>query len=192
MSTSWGCKPARARDRTLPLARLCPVHATNTPPASHAASGRARPDPDRRSRGSWPRRAPPSLIVVILRAVGWHSRIPSHPVRYSVTVWMHMSGVHVVRPYVSHEMVVTPLCSPAAGMRHMYETEPPRVRAQAHPSVVQENAVWGHRGVSFIPVAGLPLPSSHGLTRAAALPHANARFCGENGMRRRSRVIPHT
>lgn len=139
MSTSWGCKPARARDRTLPLAT---VHATNTPPASHAASGRARPDPDRRSRGSWPRRAPPSLIVVILRAVGWHSRIPSHPVRYSVTVWMHTSGVHVVRPYVSHEMVATPLCSPAAGMRHMYETEPPRVRAQAHPSVVQEYAVW--------------------------------------------------
>lgn len=125
----------------MPLA-YCPRDATNTPPASHAASGRARPDPDRRSRGSWPRRAPPSLIVVILRAVGWHSRIPSHPVRYSVTVWMHTSGVHVVRPYVSHEMVATPLCSPAAGMRHMYETEPPRVRAQAHPSVVQENAVW--------------------------------------------------
>jgi hypothetical protein len=83
-----------------------------------------------------------TLIVVILRAVGWHSRIPSHPVRYSVTVWMHTSGVHVVRPYVSHEMVATPLCSPAAGMRHMYETEPPRVRAQAHPSVVQEYAVW--------------------------------------------------
>jgi hypothetical protein len=50
----------------------------------------------------------------------------------------------------------------------------------------------GHRGVSFIPVAGLPLPSSHGLTRAAALPHANVRFSGKNGMRRRSRVIPHT
>jgi hypothetical protein len=56
---------------------------------------------------------------------------------------MHTSGVHVVRPYVSHEMVATPLCSPAAGMRHMYETEPPRVRAQAHPSVVQERLLYG-------------------------------------------------
>ena len=41
---------------------------------------------------------------------------------------MHTSGVHVVRPYVSHEMVATPLYSPAE-MRHMYEIEPPRVRA---------------------------------------------------------------
>lgn len=36
--------------------------------------------------------------------------------------------MHVVRPYVSHEMVATPLYSPAE-MRHMYEIEPPRVRA---------------------------------------------------------------
>jgi hypothetical protein len=98
---------------------------------------------DRASSG---RRRAPSLIVVILRAVGWHSHTqpPRTVYRYCVDA-DERSACSTAVCLARNGPVATPLCSSAGalcGMRQMYETEPPRVRAQAHPSVVQEYSVW--------------------------------------------------